>query len=276
MKKERRENSGHTAEKNRSASEKRIKLSDDLLFGTHPVVEALTKEPGRITEVLLLKERKGKKQDEIVELARKAKVKVTFLQSFKLTGEGASQARHQGVLARTSASALIDFETIVARFKARIGAGEKPRLIVCDSLQDPHNLGAIIRSALASGVTGVVLTRERSAPLGGTAAKSSAGAMSHIDICQVTNLATALKKLKEAGAWVFGAIKDETASSLYETDLNVPACIVVGSEGKGIRPLVRKECDMLISIPMAGSLDSLNSSVAAAVIMFEAMRQAGA
>jgi len=259
----------------RPAAEKRIKLTDDILFGTHPVVEALTREPGRITEVILLQDRKGKKQDEIVELARKAKAKVSFVQSFKLTGEGASQARHQGVLARTSASALVDFETIVERFRARVAAGDKPRLIVCDTLQDPHNLGAIIRSALASGVTGVVLTRERSAPLGGTAAKSSAGAMSHIDICQVTNLATALKKLKESGAWVFGAIKDETARSLYETDLAVPACIVVGSEGKGIRPLVRKECDMLISIPMEGSLDSLNSSVAAAVIMFEAMRQAG-
>ena len=258
----------------RPAAEKRIKLSDDILFGTHPVVEALTREPERVTEVILLKERRGKKQEEIVELARKAKVKVSFLQSFRLTGEGASQVRHQGVLAKTSASSLIDFDTIVDRFRQRIEAGEKPRLIVCDSLQDPHNLGAIIRSALASGVTGVVLTRERSAPLGGTAAKSSAGAMSHIDICQVTNLATALKKLKEAGAWVFGAIKDETAVSLYETDLNLPACIVVGSEGKGIRPLVRKECDMLISIPMEGTLDSLNSSVAAAVIMFEAMRQA--
>lgn len=255
------------------AAEKRIKLSDDILYGTHPVVEALTKEPERVTEVILLKERRGKKQDEIVELARKAKVKVTFLQSFKLTGEGASQARHQGVLARTSASSLVDFETIVERFRKRVEAGENPRLIVCDSLQDPHNLGAIIRSALASGATGVVLTRERSAPLGGTAAKSSAGAISHIDICQVTNLATSLKKLKEAGAWVFGAIKDVTAQSLYETDLNVPACIVVGSEGKGIRPLVRKECDMLISIPMEGTLDSLNSSVAAAVILFEAMRQ---
>ena len=104
-------------------------------------------------------------------------------------------------------------------------------------------------------------------------AKASAGAVSHIDICQVTNLVAALKKIKEAGAWVFGAVKDKEAQSLYTSDFNLPACIVIGSEGQGIRPLVRKECDILLSIPMAGNLDSLNSSVAAAVILFEAMRQ---
>ena len=257
----------------RPGSEKRIRLSDDLLWGTHPVFEALTKEPDRVTEVILQKDRRGKKQEEIIALAREAKVKVTFVPAFRLTGEGASQVRHQGVLARTSSSALMDFDDMVEKFASAVKAGHRPRLIVCDTLQDPHNLGAIIRSALASGVSGVVLTRERSAPLGGTAAKSSAGAMSHIDICQVTNLAAALQKLKEAGAWVFGAVKDEAAQSLYATDLNVPACFVVGSEGKGIRPLVRKECDVLISIPMYGTLDSLNSSVAGAVIMFEAMRQ---
>lgn len=260
-------------EQQRQGSERRIKISDDLLWGTHPVVEALSQEADRVTEVIILKDRHGKKQDEIVELARNAKIKISFVSAFRLTGEGASQIRHQGVLARKSASSLMDFDEMVEKFAARVKAGEKPRIIVCDTLQDPHNLGAIIRSALASGVSGVVITRERSAPLGGTAAKSSAGAMSHIDICQVTNLVAALKKFKEAGAWVFGAVKEDSAQSLYTTDLNTPACIVVGSEGKGIRPLVKKECDVLISIPMEGTLDSLNSSVAGAVIMFEAMRQ---
>ncbi len=257
----------------RSGNEKRIRLSDDLLWGTHPVVEALIHEVDRVTEVILVKDRHGKKQEEIIELARKAGVKVTFVSALRLTGDGATQVRHQGVIARTSAASLMDFDEMVAKFAAQVQAGEQPRLIVCDTLQDPHNLGAIIRSALASGAGGVVLTRERSAPLGGTAAKSSAGAMSHIDICQVTNLASALQKLKNAGAWIFGAVKDETAQSLYATDLQVPACIVVGSEGKGIRPLVKKECDILVAIPMVGTLDSLNSSVAAAVILFEAMRQ---
>jgi len=253
--------------------ERRIRLTEDLIWGVHPVFEALTEEPERITEIILHREKRRGKLEEIIELARLKNVKITFATALRLIGEGASSVRHQGVLAKTSQAPLLSFEEMVERFATRVQNGEKPRLVACDSLQDPHNLGAIIRSALASGATGVILTRERSAPLSGTAAKASAGAVSHIDICQVTNLVAALKKIKEAGAWVFGAVKDTTAQSLYATDFNLPACIVVGSEGQGIRPLVRKECDILISIPMAGTLDSLNSSVAAAVILFEVMRQ---
>jgi 23S rRNA (guanosine2251-2'-O)-methyltransferase len=253
--------------------EKRIKLTEDLIWGVHPVLEALTEEAERLTEVILQKERRGAKFEEIIALAREKGIKTTFVSSLRLTGDGGGDVRHQGVLARTSQTALLPFDEMVQRFADRVKNGEKPRLIACDSLQDPHNLGAIIRSALAAGAVGVIITRERSAPLGGTAAKASAGAVSHIDISQVTNLVAALKKIKEAGGWVFGAVKDAEAQSLYATDFYVPACVVVGSEGQGIRPLVRKECDILVSIPMAGTLDSLNSSVAAAVILFEAMRQ---
>jgi 23S rRNA (guanosine2251-2'-O)-methyltransferase len=262
----------NTQLKNR-AGEKSIRLSEDLLWGVHPVLEAMLREPERFSEIFLQKDKKGGRVEEIVELARRRQVKLTFSESIRLTGEGSSQVRHQGVVARLSTTPLLDFAALLAKMKGRIEKGEKVRLIVCDSLQDPHNLGAIIRSALASGAGGVVVTRERSAPLGGTAAKASAGAVSHIDICQVTNLVAALKELKKVGFWVFGAVKDSDARSLYETDLALPACLVVGGEGKGIRPLVKKECDFLLSIPMMGELDSLNSSVAAAVILFEAMRQ---
>lgn len=257
----------------KQVGEKRIRLSEDLLWGIHPVVEGLQKEPNRFTEIVLQKDRRGTKIEEIVDLARQKGIKLSFAESLKMTGEGSSKVRHQGVIARMSEVALLPLEELLVKMEERIGRGERPRLIVCDSLQDPHNLGAIIRSALASGAAGVLVTRERSAPIGGTAAKSSAGAMSHIDICQVTNLTNALNDLKKIGFWVFGAVKDSDAHSLYETDLTVPACLVVGSEGKGIRPLVKRECDGLISIPMKGTLDSLNSSVAAAVILFEAMRQ---
>ncbi|MBW2659956.1 MAG: 23S rRNA (guanosine(2251)-2'-O)-methyltransferase RlmB [Deltaproteobacteria bacterium] len=257
----------------KSGRGKRIKLSEDLLWGVHPVLEALLTEADRFSEIILQKDRRGGKVEEIVQLARREKVKLTFVDTVHLVGEGASGVRHQGIIGRTSETAFTALEDLIKKVKVRQEEGVAPRLIVCDSLQDPHNLGAIIRSAVASGAEGVIITRERSAPLGGTAAKSSAGALSHIDICQVTNLVTALKMLKEAGLWVFGAVKDDDARSLYETDLSVPACLVVGSEGRGIRPLVKKECDLLISIPMAGTLDSLNSSVAAAVILFEAMRQ---
>lgn len=253
--------------------EKRIRISDDMLWGVHPVYEGLEKEPERFTEVFLQKDKRGSKIEEIIALARQAKIKLVFLDSLKITGEGSSQVRHQGVVARITETPLLDFEELKEKMQVRLARKEPTRLMVLDSLQDPHNVGAIVRSALASGAAGVLVTRERSAPLGGTAAKSSAGAMSHIDICQVTNLSRALQELKALGFWVFGAVKDADAQSLYDVDLSVPACLIVGSEGKGIRPLVKKECDFLISIPMEGELDSLNSSVAAGVILFETQRQ---
>jgi len=256
-----------------SSLEKRLRLTEDLLWGVHPVVEGLLREPGRFSEIFLQKDRRGGKVEDIADLARKAGVKLSFVDVVKLTGEGASQIRHQGVVARLTETPMMQFDDLLSKLEDQLARGEKVRLMVCDSLQDPHNIGAIIRSSLASGASAVIATRERSAPIGGTAAKSSAGALSHIDICQVTNLTNALQDLKKIGFWVFGAVKDSSAVSIYETDFKVPACLVVGSEGKGIRPLVRKECDVLISIPMAGELDSLNSSVAAAVILFEAMRQ---
>ncbi len=257
----------------RRANERKIRLSEDLLWGIHPVFEALEQEPERISEIFIVKDRKGGKREDIIENARKAGIKVHFVSSLKLVGEEASQVRHQGVVAKMSQTRLMPFDDLLDRFQGKVREGLNPRIIALDTLQDPHNIGAIIRSAHASGVDAVLVTRERSAPIGGTAAKSAAGAMSHIDICQVTNLAQALQSLKDAGAWIFGAVKDAEAQSLYQSDLVLPACIVVGSEGSGIRPLVRKQCDVLLSIPMEGKLDSLNSSVAAGVIMFEIMRQ---
>ncbi len=266
----------NVANSNPAGRDKRvIKLSDDLLWGIHPVAEALLKEPDRIVELIVQKDKRGSKWEEIINAARQSDIKLSFVTSFKISADDddSRQIRHQGIVARMSSTALLPFELLLQRFEERVKQGELPRLIVCDTIQDPHNLGAIIRSAHASGMSAVVVTREKSAPIGGVAAKSSAGAISHIDISQVTNLATALQQLKKAGAWVFGAVKDNEAQSLYQTDLCLPACIVVGSEGKGIRPLVQKQCDILVSIPMIGQLDSLNSSVAAGVIMFEAMRQ---
>lgn len=254
-------------------NERKIRLSDDLLWGIHPVYEALEQEAERISEIILVKDRKGGKREEIIEKARAAGIKMTFVTSLRLIGEDASQIRHQGVVAKMSQTSLMAFDDLLDRFDRLVKKGNNPRIIVLDTLQDPHNIGAIIRSAHASGVDAVLLTRERSAPLGGTAAKSAAGAMSHIDICQVTNLAQSLQALKEVGAWVFGAVKDAEAQSLFTSDLVLPACVVIGSEGSGIRPLVRKQCDVLLSIPMEGQLDSLNSSVAAGVIMFEMLRQ---
>ncbi len=263
----------HSLKPLKKQAERRIKLSEDLLWGVHPVYEALLQEADKVAEIILLKDKHGPKWEEIIARARQGNIKLTFVQNLKIIGDGAPQIRHQGIVAKMSQASLLPFNELVKKFQKHIENGEIPQVIACDTLQDPHNLGAIIRSAHAAGMTAVLMTREKSAPLSGTAAKSSAGAISHIDISQVTNLVNALEELKKVGAWVFGAVKDNEAQSIYTTDLSVPACIVVGSEGKGIRPLVQKHCDVLISIPMIGTLDSLNSSVAAGVIMFEALRQ---
>ncbi len=253
--------------------EKRVRVSEDIIWGIHPVYEALVREPRRIVEILAVKGKRGVNWEELLETARQKNVHLSFVDSLKITGTAASQVRHQGVIAKMSAVALSDPDMVISLFAEQVAAGKKPAIVVCDSLQDPHNLGAVIRSAYASGMLAAVVTAENSAPLGGVASKSAAGAMSHLPLCRVTNLVHFTQKLKKAGAWVFGAVKDDTAESLFSTDLNLPVAIIVGSEGKGLRPLVKKQCDVLVSIPMTGNLDSLNSSVAAAVIMFESLRQ---
>ncbi len=252
---------------------KKIRFSEDLLWGINPVTEGLMQEPDRFMELIIDREKRGAKIQAIIDKGRSCGIKISFVNGLRLMGEGADKIRHQGVIGRISEANLVNFKDLLQTMSKRIVGGRRTCLVVCDSLQDPHNLGAVARSTLASGASGMIVTRERSAPLGGTAAKSSAGAISHLAICQVTNLVTALKELKKIGFWVFGTVKDDGARSIYETDLTVPVCLVVGGEGKGIRPLVKQECDLLISIPMSGTLDSLNSSVAAAVTLFEAMRQ---
>jgi 23S rRNA (guanosine2251-2'-O)-methyltransferase len=260
--------------KGRSRSgELRIRYSEDLIWGVHPVTEALRREPARITELILQKDRQGTRWQELIESARALGLKCSFAERIKIVGSPDGAVNHQGVVARGAAVRLLPFADLLALFAEAVAAGQRPRLLVCDSLQDPHNLGAIIRSAHAAGVQFVITTRERSAPLGGTAAKAAAGALSRVRLCQVTNLVDALQALKKVGAWVFGAVRDETAESIYQTDFDLPVCLVVGNEASGIRPLVRRHCDRLVTIPMAGGMESLNSSVAGAVIMFEMHRQ---
>ena len=260
------------AHASRPAKEHRIRYSDDLIWGVHPVTEILHAQPERVIEIVLQKEKHGKVWQEIIESARRAGIKCLFVERIKITGSP-DDVHHQGIVARSAPVSLDDFDTMLDRFRASCVNHENPRIMICDTIQDPHNLGAIIRSAHAAGVNDLIMTRDRSAPLGGTAAKASAGAIAKMRIAQITNLADTLVRLKDAGAWIFGAVKDEQAQSIYRTDFNVPVCLVVGNEGKGVRPLVKKQCDVLVSIPMAGAIDSLNSSVAAAVVLFEMLRQ---
>jgi 23S rRNA (guanosine2251-2'-O)-methyltransferase len=246
--------------------------TDDLLWGIHSVLEAMQHHPRRVSEILLQRGRAGAKYQEIIDLARAHQVRLRFVDVDRLGIP--SNSSHQGVVARQAPLPLLALPELLAGAHEEAKAKNVlPRLLVLDSLQDPRNLGAILRSALAAGFTSVLLTRERSAPLSGTVARTSAGAIHQLRIGQVVNLAEALKEIRDQGFWIFGAVLDPAAVSVYAADLRVPLCLVIGSEGKGIRPLVQKQCDQLITIPMQGDFDSLNVSVAAAIIMFEAVRQ---
>ncbi|MHB8789542.1 MAG: 23S rRNA (guanosine(2251)-2'-O)-methyltransferase RlmB [Desulfobulbaceae bacterium] len=246
--------------------------TDDLLWGIHAVLEAMQHHPRRVSEILMQRGRAGTKYQEIVDLARAHQVRLRFVEAGRLGVPGSFP--HQGVVARQAAMELLPLPDLLTSAHEEAKAKNVlPRLLVLDSLQDPRNLGAILRSALAAGFASVLLTRERSAPLSGTVARTSAGAIHQLHIGQVVNLAEALKEIRGQGFWIFGAVLDPAAISVYAADLRVPLCLVIGSEGKGIRPLVQKQCDQLITIPMQSDFDSLNVSVAAAIIMFEAVRQ---
>lgn len=245
---------------------------EGLLWGIHPVLEALQHQPRRLSEVLVQRGKGGARYQEIIDLARAHQVRLRFVDPDRLGVP--ARVQHQGVVARQAPVPLLELAELLSAAaedaRARDGL---PRLLVLDSIQDPRNLGAILRSALAAGFASVLLTRERSAPLTGTVARTSAGAVHQLRIGQAVNLTQALQEVRDRGYWVFGAVLDPLALSLYGADLRVPLCLVIGSEDKGIRPLVRKQCDQLITIPMQNGFDSLNVAVAAAVIMFEAVRQ---
>ncbi len=260
----------HSSKSSGSAGE--LPDSPDMIWGVNTVLEALVHDPRRVSEVRVLRGKAGPKFQEIIDQARAQNVRLRFVEANRLGVP--ARTRHQGVAARQIPVRPLGLDELLELVGRREGR-PPARILVLDSIQDPRNLGAIFRSALAAGFTAVILTRERSAPLSGTVAATSAGALAQLRICQVVNLAETLKILQKKGFWVFGSVADRTAASIYATDFSVPLCLVIGGEGKGIRPLVRKQCDQLVTIPMAGDFDSLNASVAAAVIMFEIVRQQG-
>ncbi len=240
----------------------------ELIWGVHPVSEALRRSDGLVSEVLVQEGRGGSQMQQIIDLARQAKVRLRFVPRLP-QGEASGQV-HQGVLARISPVPLLSLEELLDRLPA---AGDAPRLLAVDSVQDPRNLGAMLRAALASGIQGVILTRERCAPVGGTVVKTSAGAALGLPLCRVVNLAETLTRLKEQGYWIYGAVSDPAARSIYAVDFTGPVCLVIGNEGSGLRPLVARRCDQLVTIPMAAAFESLNSAMAAGVILFEIARR---
>ena len=241
----------------------------ERVFGLHAVHSLLQRNPTRVAVLLVLESRSDGRVSEILQLAGKANVPVRRVSRHELD-ELVPGVSHQGVLAETGSSAPGLGENDLPGLLENLG--KSVFLLVLDGVQDPHNLGACLRSADAAGVDAVIVPRDRSAPLNSTVRKVACGAAESVPVIRVTNLARTLRALKEAGVWVYGAAA-EAESALYEADLSGALALVLGGEGKGLRRLTREHCDGLIAIPMTGSLSSLNVSVATGVCLFEARRQ---
>ena len=243
----------------------------DKLTGIHAVKEALeARRP--IDRIAIAKGRQDTRIEEIVQLACKQSIPVRFEDRGQLD-RLANSKDHQGVVAVAAARAATTLEDVLA--SANSASGQKGLIVLLDGVEDPHNLGAIVRTALAAGAHGVVIPERRAAGLTDTVARSSAGALAHMPIAKVTNLARAMEELKEAGYWLVGL--DERADKFYtEVDYTSPVGIVLGSEGQGLHELTRKRCDFVVSLPTSGPVKSLNVSVAAGVVLFEALRQRNA
>ncbi len=240
---------------------------EDLVEGRNAVIEAL--RAGRaLDKIYIAKGETDKTLGHIASRAREAGVVVVEADRRKLDAMSATKA-HQGVVAIAAVREYCSVEDILALASER---GEPPFVILCDEISDPHNLGAILRSAYCAGAHGVVIPKRRSAGLTGIVGKTSAGAAEHIAVARVANLPAAIRGLKDRGLWIYGTAAD-APKTLWETDFTGPCCLVVGSEGEGMGRLVREACDFLVGIPMRGTLDSLNAATAASVLMYEVVRQ---
>lgn len=243
-------------------------MKTEILYGIHPVTEALSARRRSIYEIYLQKENKSGRLARLASLADQKGIRVKTVRSGELMTM-VSGGGHQGVAAKVDLYPLTAVSDILAATEAK---GRPHFLIILDSVLDPQNLGAIIRSALCVGIDGVIMPKDRSAPITPAVSKASAGALEHINLSRVTNLVQTIKQCKNSGAWILGLDKD-AKRSIYDGDMTGSIAIVLGGEQKGIRPLVKKNCDFLVSIPQLGALNSLNASVAAAVTMYEALRQ---
>lgn len=241
--------------------------ADGVIEGRNAVIEAL-RAGTAIDKIYLAKGDTDSALGHIANTARANGVVVVNADRRKLDEMSRTHA-HQGVIAVAAVREYASIEDIFQRAEEQ---GEAPLIVLCDELSDPHNLGAVIRTAECAGAHGVVIPKRRSAGLTAIVAKTSAGAVSHIPVARVPNLTALMKELQKRGVWIFGAEMNGT-TSLYEADLKGPAAIVIGSEGSGMSRLVAETCDFTVSIPMKGKINSLNASAAAAILLYEAARQ---
>ena len=239
-----------------------------LVYGLHAVEALLQRRAAKVDELYVAVGRRDERLRQIVAVARRAGIPVDERPAAELDALCAS-GRHQGVVARVSASATLGAGALDDLLD---GAGAEPLLLVLDGVQDPHNLGACLRTADAAGVTCVIVPRDRAAGLSAAVRKVASGAAESVPLVQVVNLARTLRGLRERGIWVAGT-DAEADQTLYSADLRGPLAIVMGAEESGLRRLTRENCDLLVRIPMSGAVASLNVSVAAGVLLFEAVRQ---
>lgn len=241
--------------------------ADGIIEGRNAVIEAL-RAGTAIDKIYLAKGETDKTLGHIASKARAAGIVVVDADRHKLDNMSRTHA-HQGVIALAAMREYVTVESILAGAAKK---GEQPLLVICDEISDPHNLGAILRTAECAGAHGVIIPKRRSAGLTAIVAKTSAGAVSYMPVARVANIVSLIKDLKKQGIWVYGTAAEGT-TTLYNADLKGPAAIVIGSEGDGMSRLVRENCDFLVSIPMKGKISSLNASAAAAILLYEAVRQ---
>ena len=238
------------------------------IAGINAVASALEHDVEHVREVLIEAGGKNQRLTEIEETARRRDVSVRRVNTQALEGI-AGGLRHQGVIARYEAPKQVQESELPALIEAAEG---RALLLVLDGVQDPHNLGACLRSAAAAAVTAVIIPKDKAAPINATVRKTSAGAADRIPVISVTNLARTLRAIKEAGVWVYG-LDGEASTGIHALDLKGNVALVMGGEGEGMRRLTREHCDGLVRIPMPGEMESLNVSVATGVALFEAVRQ---
>jgi 23S rRNA (guanosine2251-2'-O)-methyltransferase len=242
-------------------------LKEEIIYGFNPIMEAL-RSGRRAFELFVAEGTSDKRMEKLLELAGEKGIPVRKRERKDITGLCGTDF-HQGLALKVEPFAYADLDDVVSRCRE---SGQGGLLLVLDGVQDPHNLGALIRTAACSGAHGVIIPKDRAAGITPTVEKASAGAVETIPVAQVVNIAQTLEVLKKEGFWIFGATSD-SRSALYEQDFTGNVALVIGSEGEGIRPLVLKKCDILFSIPLLGGVSSLNASVAGGVILFEIVRQ---
>lgn len=239
-----------------------------LLYGRHPVLELLRGGGRPVEEVLILRAGRGPALSKVVGLAASRGVRVSYRTREQLTAI-AGNPHHQGVVARVAEAEYASLEDLLAVPAQR---GEPAFFLALDEVQDPRNLGALLRTAEAVGAHGVLIPKHRAAGLTGGTAKAAVGAIEFLPVARETNLVAALERLKKQGIWLIGSVP-RGGTSVWDVDLKGPICLVLGGEGQGLRPLVARTCDLLVTLPMRGRLGSLNVAAAGAVLCYEVLRQ---